>query len=197
MIEVEVKIPIDTKGPEALIATADFIGEHNISDTYYDTKDFSLTTKDIWLRRRNIAFELKLPVHTKELKNREADQYHELTTETDIRRELQLSPRASLSEDLQTVGYQPFASFTTIRQAYKKDQFNIVIDRTDFGYVIAEVELLVNNQKQVLKAQQRIVDFVTQLGYQYKSQGGKAIAYGRKHNPALIQALVKAGNINS
>lgn len=52
---------ISRAGAEERIAQAlPFIKEVVLSDTYYDTNQFAITTRDWWLRCRNGAWELKL-----------------------------------------------------------------------------------------------------------------------------------------
>jgi uncharacterized protein YjbK len=52
-----------------------------MSDSYFDTKSFHLTTKDYWLRERNGAWELKAPIdfNSQETKDVAIDQYNEIT----------------------------------------------------------------------------------------------------------------------
>src|SRR5579864_1260452 len=83
MIEVEKKFILTPDQEKKLIEGAEFVVEKQFTDIYYDDKDFSLTTKDIWLRERDSKYELKLPMN-KSSERRVVDQYRELDVEDDI-----------------------------------------------------------------------------------------------------------------
>jgi len=83
MIEVEKKFRLTDTQRESLIKDAEFVSEKTFTDTYYDTADYQLTTKDVWLRQRGENFELKVAVHFGY--DRPADQYDEITDVQAIR----------------------------------------------------------------------------------------------------------------
>jgi hypothetical protein len=56
-----------------------------LCDTYYDNRDYELTTKDMWLRERNNKWELKAPASlTQSLAKNGIDHYTEYTSLEDI-----------------------------------------------------------------------------------------------------------------
>ncbi|EFA85066.1 hypothetical protein PPL_02063 [Heterostelium album PN500] len=62
MIEIEVKIPFNDRIRNQLLQyKVETIGEQSFTDVYYEDENYSLTTRNIWLRQRNDIWELKLP----------------------------------------------------------------------------------------------------------------------------------------
>ena len=98
MIEVEKKFILNKQDKERLTKRAEFLNERVFADIYYDTNNFSLTSKDKWLRSREARFELKLPLHKGA--ERSADQYDELEDEQKIREALNLPLNGSFADDL-------------------------------------------------------------------------------------------------
>lgn len=106
MIEMEIKFALNKKDEERLIEGARFIGQRVHTDTYYDTKTFSLTSRDIWLRRRDGKFEMKIPLHKSA--RRTVDQYNELNEDEKIKNFLGIPGNNNLADDLKKHGYEPF-----------------------------------------------------------------------------------------
>ena len=50
MIEVERKFTVGGDDEKRLLEGADFLLEKTLMDVYYDTPDYALSTKDMWLR---------------------------------------------------------------------------------------------------------------------------------------------------
>ena len=64
---------------------AKFLKEVHYSDTYFDNSSCSLTLQDHWLRRRDEAWELKIPAGGKSRgKEKGIDGYNEVTDECEI-----------------------------------------------------------------------------------------------------------------
>jgi len=194
MIEVEKKFLLSEEEERRLLEGAMFISEKTFRDTYYDTEDFTLTTKDWWLRSRDHDFHLKISAQ-KGLK-RHIGEYHELEIEKEIREALKLPETGTFKDDLLKSGYIPFASFTTTRRRYKRGGFFIDLDTADFGYKIAEIELLVKDESGQGRAVEKIFSFARSINLPIVPMSGKAIEYIRRNRPAHYDALVKAGTIN-
>ena len=197
MIEIEVKVPLTDENRERLTNGSDFIKEKEIKDVYWDTDVHDLTGKDIWLRERNGEWELK---YTKNdgiaVNKRVIDQYEELENESDIRERLGIPPHNSFEEDLRNVGYRPFAPITTTRRTYKRGEFRIDIDSMDFGYSLAEVELLVEHENEKEGAREKILSFIRENSISPEKRGrGKLIEYIYRNLPEKYEALVKTGVI--
>lgn len=194
MIEVEKKFILKDEDIDRLTQGAEFISEKTFTDTYYDTVDFSLTTKDMWLRQRGDRFELKVPLNQGEsISNRVLDQYEEYETEEEIRKILRLPEHKTLKEDLEDAGYHSIGTLTTTRKKYKKGEFIIDLDIIDFGYQIGEIELMVKDQSEIQEASDKIIAFAKENGLIITAVRGKIIEYIHRNDPKHYQALVDAG----
>lgn len=62
---------------------------------------------------------------------------------------------------------RPFAELETKRKCYKRssDNVNIVVDETDWGYVIGEIEVIVDTKEEVCAATQQIETLASQLEF--------------------------------
>ncbi len=192
MIEVEKKFILKSEDIERLIQGAAFISEKTFTDTYYDSADFALTTKDIWLRQRDDRFELKVPLNESN-QIRILDQYEEYETESEIRQILKLPESGNFKQDLQNRGYQPFVTLVTTRKKYKKGEFIIDLDVIDFGYSIGEIELMVRDKFEMQSASDKIIAFAKENELALTAVRGKVVEYLRRNNLKHYQVLVDAG----
>ncbi len=192
MIEVEKKFILSELYKKRLIKDAEFLSERVFTDTYYDTKKFSLTSHDKWLRSREGRFELKLPLHKGE--DRLADQYEELEDEQKIKVALNLPSNGNIVEDLVKAGYFPFCTCKTTRRKYKKEPFIIDLDSVDFQdftYNIGEIELIVKEKSEIEGAIEKIMDFAKSQNFTIAPVRGKVIEYLKRAKPNHYQTLVK------
>lgn len=193
MIEVEKKFILTKDQEEDLIKDAEFLGEKKFIDIYYDDKKYSLTTKDIWFRQRGEKFELKLPMNVS-LEERISDQYKEIEDENKIKEYFNFDVNKSLFDILRVRQYEPFCTMTTTRRKYKKEGFGIDLDIIDFGYTIAEIEFMTNNNSNLQDVTNKIIEFAKR--YNIISNvvvRGKGAEYLRRYNPQHFQALINAG----
>lgn len=194
MIEVEKKFNFTESDTARLIKGAEFLGEKVFTDTYYDTDNFSLTSKDKWLRSRGNKFELKLPID--ERRHESADLYNEIDDENEIRRILNISTGEILTKELEKNGYKPFSVCKTTRKKYKKGIFNIDLDYVEykeFNYTLGEIELLVNEKPEIDDAIKRIMDFAKENKLTITPVRGKVIEYLKRVKPDHYKVLVKSG----
>ena len=70
----------------------------------------------------------------------------------------------SLPELITTNILQPFAHLETRRKNYHKEDLNIVIDATDWGHIVGEIEVMVSTQDQIAEATKRIEVLGKELG---------------------------------
>ncbi|MBI3335122.1 MAG: CYTH domain-containing protein [Candidatus Portnoybacteria bacterium] len=192
MIEVEKKFILNEQDKERLTKDAKFLNERVFTDIYYDTKIFSLTSNDKWLRSREGVFELKLPLHNGV--ERLADQYDELGDGQKIRQALNLPPNKNLADDLIKAGYFPFCTCKTTRRKYKRDSFIIdfdIVDFQDFTYNIGEIELMVSDKSEIEGATKKIMDFAKAQNLTVAPVRGKIIEYLKRVKPNHYQILVK------
>ncbi len=193
MIEVEKKFLLKGDDEKRLIEGADFIGEKVFTDIYYDTKDFSLTGNDNWLRQRDGKFELKLSLNKEAV--RKANFYDEIEDEDRIKEFLGISGY-DMEDILLEKGYFKFCICKTTRRKYKKGIFGIDIDFVeygDFNYQLAEIELMVENKSEMAKALENIIDFAKEKGLNTGYVRGKVLVYLKEKSPQHFKALVKAG----
>lgn len=175
MIEVEKKVEITDKFLSHLFDRGELSGEISIHDTYYDTSDYVYTSKNIWLRKRNSAFELKKVVNGPG----RMDRYEEIT---DLERIIQvlniytnkflaapdiqdsssylcIQNHMDFTAALSDAGIHPFASFKTKRRKYTLQGLSVDVDLVDFGeftYQVAEIECLVEDEGQIERAEEEI-----------------------------------------
>ncbi len=196
MIEVEKKFQFTPAGEKRLIKEADFISEKKIHDIYYDTSDYSLTTKDWWLRRRDEGWELKQSVVFENQSRRKIDRYHELEDEASIRQAIHLPHSSTLITDLGAAGYRSFADLTTTRRKFQWHEFEIVLDRVefpDFSCGLGEIELMVEKEADTKNAMDKILKAADHFGFQIDGLFGKMMQYIKARRPEHFQALVRAG----
>ena len=145
--EVEQKFEPKLESVESLTAGAEFVGEKVNHDEYFDNNDYSLTTKDIWLRRRNGEFQMKVPFN-EELEERTLDRYQELESEEAIAEYFSWDLSAKDFAEYLAENFVSFVNFKSTRRKFRHPEgFTIDIDRTDFGYDMLEIELLVDEEE--------------------------------------------------
>src|SRR3989338_3434517 len=173
MIEIEKKFTLGKGDRERLLKGAEFVKKQEVHDTYYDTKDYSLAKKDWWLRLRNGNFELKVSFRIPSEKEKYAPtQYREFETDEEIKKALGIpaSSAGELSQKplrgaLEESGYHEAFSLTTIREKYRKEGFTIDLDNVDYGYELAEIELMVEDENQINEAGEKIRAFGEKQGF--------------------------------
>ena len=193
MIEVEIKVPLNDENKQRLLQGAEFLVSKTLIDIYYDSADYTLSLRDRWLRERNGRFELKQPpVEGSHVGNTAVQRYVEFESEADIKKELNLEGE-SLKMALDKAEIRPFVTIVSKREKYKKGEFTIDLDETDFGFAVAEVELMVDAAVRVEAAQEKINDFLQAVGIGVvPRQLGKVAEYLRRHDKAHFNALVNA-----
>lgn len=192
MIEVEKKFLISDDKIAEITKNSDFIGVKDLVDSYYDTKDFKLTTKDWWLRNRNGKFELKVSIQGSK---GSIDQYDEIDDEKEICQYLKIDFGNSLLNTLARNKITPFAKIISQRKKFKKGEFTLDFDITDFGYSICEIELLVKDKSEIDYTAKRIENFAKEINLENKPVRGKLIEYIYRNRSEHYRALVKAGVI--
>jgi len=194
MIEVEQKFILSEGAKARLTKEAKFISKKVFTDIYYDTADYSLTTKDVWLRQRGGKFELKIPIKIDI--NRLTNQYQEIEDEAEIRKFLHLSEEKGLEDDLASKKYSIFCRCTTVRKKYGLNQFIIDLDEVDYGdfkYNLGEIELMINSKEEMALASEKILALAKEKGLELLPVRGKVIEYLKQKRPQHYEVLVKAG----
>lgn len=192
------KFQLTAEEKARLLDGAELVKSKRITDVYYDTSDYKAIKADWWLRRRDGEFQLKIPIETGDAIDTTANMYHELETESEIRRALQLSVETrDLAADLTAAGYLPFIEARSDRKSYHKDGFTIDVDSvtyadSDFTYSLAEVETLIEDESAAAAAVQRIDDYVAGYGIETNQEtDGKIVAFMRANLPGHYGALLE------
>ncbi|TAL50779.1 CYTH domain-containing protein [Patescibacteria group bacterium] len=192
MMEIEKKFRITPEQEAHLLEGARFLRVVTNEDIYFDRPDFVLTKQDHWLRKRSGRFELKRRAH--ELGHKMGGTaYDEIEDEAGIRTFLDLPVVNSLEADLSVAGYKPFTKIVTQRKSYEKEGFHVDLDNCDFGYEVAEIELMVTDEREREQALERIETFARHMGLNQTPVRGKIIEYLYRFSPEHYQALVDAG----
>lgn len=196
MIEVEKKYPLDPGDRERITKDRVPLQTVTLVDTYYDDDVFSISTKDRWLRKRNGAFELKVPLHSASATERDADQFDEIEDEDGIRTFLNITQRGSLDEDIARAGYGPFGTIVTTREKYRIGDLTLDLDAIDYGYELCEIECMVERPEDMDSAIEKVRSCARSLGLVERPLKGKVFEYINRTNPRHFKALVDAGLID-
>lgn len=117
----------------------EYLGQSTFTDTYFDDPVSTLSTQGVWVRQRGTGWQAKI----RQGGDYNNSQFEELSCPDEIGRMIKsYNIEYSRLESDKSFGLKSMARFTTIREAWKADKkFNIVLDRTDFGHAVGEVEL--------------------------------------------------------
>lgn len=117
----------------------EYLGKSTFTDTYFDDPVSTLSTQGVWVRQRGTDWQAKI----RQGGDYTNSQFQELSCPDDIARKIKsCNIEYSPSGSDMSFGLQSMARFTTIREAWEADKkFKIVLDRTDFGHAVGEVEL--------------------------------------------------------
>ncbi len=194
MIEVEKKFILNAAERAALIDGATPLGMKTFTDVYYDNADYDLTKKDWWLRSRDGRFELKIPAD-KVNRDVETNQYEELEQELDIKKRLNIAGGGALQNILPAHGYHPFVTMTTTREKFRRESFIIDFDTVDFGFAIAEIEMMVSDKSEIEAAKKKVFSFAEGHGLVVKPVRGKVLEYLHRNSPEHLKALEEAWGV--
>jgi len=188
MIEVEKKFVLAPDREMLILQESTFLKEVVFTDSYFDYADWRMTTTDTWLRSRDGAWELKVPLNTVG-KNRFSDQYREIETEVEIIAYLGFDTSKSLAQSLAEKGIVAFCTITTTRRKYSRNDFTIDVDTMDFGYHLCEIEKMVETEDQIADAEREIMVFAKSFDLPTTRVRGKVLEYLRRNNPAHMKAI--------
>ncbi|KAG7216775.1 hypothetical protein INR49_021173 [Caranx melampygus] len=158
------------------------VGQQQFHDQYFDTPQFDLTLRNMWLRKRKGCWELKCPPAAVSMsggQNKAAAMctcYKEITSLPEI--QLRVTEvigdvgdtETGLSQQdeswLSKMNLVCFAEFTTVRQSFtlEEDGVKIDLDQADFGYHVGEVEMIIPEGGDVQAAVERIDETARKLG---------------------------------
>lgn len=161
------------------------VGQRQFSDQYFDTPQYDLTLRDMWLRKRKGQWELKCPLaHLSSDEETDGERckaaalctrYKEITDLRDIQLRVKEAIRdgdTELSFSLQDesglskMNLACFAEFTTVRRSFRLEEEGVQIDldQADFGYHVGEVEVVIPEGGDVKSALDKIEQAARKLG---------------------------------
>jgi len=167
--EIELKFVVPKNYSSILIENgASLINEKMLEDVYFDTNDFQLLKKDVWLRKRGDDYELKIApyneAHIKETKG--MTHYHEVAGINNVTNELSKVIKTRI-EDLDVL-----VNVSAKRQNWELEDFKIVIDEiVDDGWMVGEVELMAGDNDNVIIIKQRIEELTKKLNFKHQPYG--------------------------
>ncbi|MCJ1292751.1 hypothetical protein MMC34_004304 [Xylographa carneopallida] len=144
VLEVERKFACNTNTTRIIHANSGsprlpnliFKGQHTFEDIYYDLDEVCFT-HGVWIRKRDGMWQAKI----RQGGNFTNSQFDEVDGAEDVAALLQkLNVDASIKAE--NLGLSEVARFVTQRDAWKvADTYEVVVDITDFGHSVGEVEL--------------------------------------------------------
>jgi adenylate cyclase class IV len=187
MIEVEKKLAPSLNAVERIKSDAIFVSSKTMNDILFDHADFSLIKDDIWLRKRNGKFDLKVS-RDKDRQNRFLDIYDEIEDESKICELLNIK---SIVEG----NFIEVANLITKREKYKLGELNIDFDfvtsmHDDFAYHLMEAELMVETETDVQTALEKIKQFMFEYEIPDKSAPAKIMQYFLEKKRHIFDALL-------
>ena len=182
MIEVEKRYQPTEEQLRALLGGAEFLGEFNNQDIYYDYPDLRITKYGVRLRKRSGYFELKI---------REKSG---VDTEIEDRKEIEEYFQTDDLEKFIDENMVLVRNYTTKRKKYTKEGITIDVDETDFGYKICEFEILVEREDEVEEAKEKIINFVKKYNVDMKKVNPKGKEYMRLFKPEMYQKIYRDKN---
>lgn len=121
-------------------ASLEYLGQSKFTDKYFDDPVSTLFRRGVWVRQRGTKWQAKIR-QGGIISTRNFESYRVQTISvgwSSCTYNIEYSP---LGSD-KSFGLTRMARFTTNREAWKADKkFKIVLDKTDFGHSVGEVEL--------------------------------------------------------
>ncbi|KAI9763321.1 MAG: hypothetical protein M1840_000586 [Geoglossum simile] len=124
-----------------------YLGTNRFHDAYFDRTSHTLAHNSIWIRRRDARWEAKRRTEGDFIRSafeeiNSPGRIHDL-----ICRYLPGSPNAQ-----ENFGLDMYCQFRTTRETYLADRkFSIMLDKTDFGHSVGEVEVEAEDAVEALR----------------------------------------------
>ena len=186
MIEVEKKFQPTKEQLASFLSDAEFLGETENIDIYYDLPDFSFFKKEMRLRKRNNDYELKIEIPKSPTSKATYNQ--EITEPIEILERMGFDKNDSLEKVIEK-NLSVLCTIKTKRKKYKMGDFHIDLDETDYGFNMLEVELMVENENETMEAEKKILNLVEPFGFEIKKQPGKVSECLRLTRPEVYKAI--------
>lgn len=183
MFEVEKKCLATPQFLDFLKHNAVKLGERVLEDVYLDFEDLRLIKNDIWLRKRNGKYELKVPLSG----HQRLDVYEEIENDAQILEKLHLKNFDDVTQ---------LVVLITHRKKFQVDDFHVDLDvitspGTDFHYIMMEIELMVESAELQKEAQKKILEFMRAHMLKDEVVNGKFVEYTRRYRHDIFELLEK------
>uniref|UniRef100_UPI0037E71A57 thiamine-triphosphatase isoform X3 n=1 Tax=Semicossyphus pulcher TaxID=241346 RepID=UPI0037E71A57 len=207
-VEVERKFLCKADTLKTLEEIGACVGQHQFQDQYFDSINFDLTLKDIWLRKRKGCWELKCPITEETIGGQSkaaalCTRYKEITNLPEIQLRVK-EVLKDVCEDTDTSSSQEneswlskmnlvcFAEYKTVRRSFILEEgVQIDLDQADFGYDVGEIEVLVPEGGDVQSALEKIERTAQKLGLTGDQRvEGKMSVYLKRNNPQHYAKLL-------
>lgn len=177
MIEVEKKFQPSDKQLKNILIGAEFLGEVVLEDTYYDYPDYRFFKNKTYFRNRNGSFELKI------------GKSHGVSEEIEVKKDIEQYFGTNNLEEFIKKNLVVITEYDTNRRKYKKEDFNIDVDETSFGYKILEIELMVEKEEHIEEAENKIINLAKKYNFEIKKVSPKRKEYFRLLKPEVYKKL--------
>jgi adenylate cyclase class IV len=199
MFEVEKRFSLTEEQKKRFLVDAFSIGVKKFTDVYYDQEgSYPLTSKAMWLRRRDAQWELKVSLSTTAehvRRSREIEDERGIADYLNMPCDQKVPFEAFLKEN----GYTPFCTCVTTRERYQKGDFSVDVDfveyDSDFTYQMVEIELLVDDEAEISVASEKIIQLARETGFSLEPVRGKVIEYLARKRRDHYDFLVRHGVI--
>lgn len=194
-------------------------GSIQFTDTYFDTVNCELIAHDVWLRKRDAQWEIKVPIEGDDKRSggersvfREVEgpercllELKELLGVEETTGSLQSDDNASedaksddaydsphlLDEFMNRKNIAPFASFSTVRKKLTLDGAAVDIDAASFGHTVVEVEVLCKGVDEIDNATELVEATAKKLNLKdIGATGGKLETYIRNNCQKQLETLI-------
>ncbi|XP_061877236.1 thiamine-triphosphatase isoform X3 [Entelurus aequoreus] len=199
-IEVERKFLCSADTLKILQEIGVCAGQRQFHDQYFDTPQFHLTLRDVWLRKRKGCWELKCPVarvtgaeETQSEVSALCSRYKEITNLGDIKMKL-MEVLKDICKDVTSLEQASCCVTESCRHEMdsEQDKFWVDLDEADFGYRVGEIEVLIPEGGDMRAALDKIERTAKKLGLTGDQRiDGKMSVYLKINHPEHYARLMR------
>lgn len=196
MFEIELKFKVNQEQNIDLLKGATFIARESFHDVYYDYSDYRLSLNDIWLRSRNGAFLLKLPLKSttyealavqKNRPKQEIEGLDQIMAELGIK-----NITDSLHQNLLAAGITALYSYDNVREKYRMGSMVLDLDKTTWSgheFHMCEIEMVVEHENDIPSALEKIKAFALSCGLKVEYVDSRLLEIIKLQSPQHYQKL--------
>ncbi|XP_061821422.1 thiamine-triphosphatase isoform X2 [Nerophis lumbriciformis] len=174
--------------------------QRQFHDQYFDTPQFHLTLRDVWLRKRKGCWELKCPVarvtgaeETQSEASALCSRYKEITNLRDIKMKL-MEVLKDICKDVTSLEQTSCCVTESCRHEMDSEQDKcwVDLDEADFGYRVGEIEVLIPEGGDMRAALDKIERTAKKLGLTGDQRiDGKMSVYLKINHPEHYERLMR------